>query len=90
MSTANTYRPSSELHRCAVEVLRNEDRAKHWRARYTLATGHEPVHCLHPVLNAVQAARLWPRMQSNLGRLRMPHHRGQMGINWPAGFGRIA
>lgn len=77
MNFATYYRPSSELHRYAIAELRNEDRLSRWRARYTLATGHEPVICLHPVLTSRQAARIAANRESNQHRQHIPHHRRQ-------------
>lgn len=59
------YKPSSELLRNAEQAERNEDRAKRWRAEYTLATGHEPVHVLRPVLTPRQAARIARNTETN-------------------------
>lgn len=58
MSLREHYRPNSELHRCAVEAERNEQRLANWCARYTSATGLVTVPRLRPVLTPLQTARI--------------------------------
>lgn len=49
---------SSELQRHAEQGARNELRLAQWRARYTLATGREPVRVLNPPINTAHRVEL--------------------------------
>lgn len=71
---------SSELQRHAEEADRNEQRLTQWRARYTLATGREPVRVLNPPVNtAHRVALLKPQKEaiSNANVIKMPRRKKQ-------------
>lgn len=71
------HHPSSELHRHAEEQHRNEERRKNWRAKYTLATGHEPATMMNPVITPREAACIAANCETNHNRFRMQRHKMQ-------------
>ncbi|MCW8917171.1 MAG: hypothetical protein OQK24_15110 [Magnetovibrio sp.] len=71
---------SSELQRCAEEAVRNELRLAQWRARYTLATGREPVRVLNPPITTDQRVELMKAQRaaiSNANVVKMPRRKRQ-------------
>lgn len=59
------YHPSSELHRIAELAHSNEARILRWRARFTLATGREPVEINTPILTPWHAAVIRGGLSTN-------------------------
>lgn len=81
---------SSELQRHAEEADRNEQRLAVWRARYTLATGREPVRVLNPPVNTAHRVSLMAAQKaaiSNANVVKMPRHKKQfMHVSLPSTF----